>query len=149
VPETRIGGRYPHEMTRGDHDELVERILLLKGKVVLSGYQHPSYQPLESCGWLRRSYNVPAYSSDARSRRVEQLWLSPTVLGREPSATDRRRSAAYRTHLTRVKSTEAALAEAIRRLRLQSGRVTISAVASMVGISRQHVSKRYRHLLTP
>jgi CRP-like cAMP-binding protein len=92
---------------------------------------------------------VIAHSSDTRAKRVERLRRSPTVLGREPSATDRRRSAAYRTHLARVKSTEAALAEAIRRLRLQSERVTISAVASMVGISRQHVSKRYRHLLTP
>jgi DNA adenine methylase len=131
------------------HDDLVERILLLKGKVVLSGYQHPSYQPLESCGWIRRSYNTPAYSSDTRSRRVEQLWLLPAVLGREPSATDRMRRGAYRTHLSRVKSAEAALTRAIRRLRLQDERVTISAVASMVGMSREHVSRRYRHLIIP
>jgi DNA adenine methylase len=149
LQDTRIGGRYPHEMTRGDHDELVQRILRVKGKVVLSGYQHPSYRPLESCGWIRRSYDVPAYSSDARSRRVEQLWLSPTVLGREPTAADRMRSGAYRTHLTRVKTAEAALMAAIGRLRLQEERVAISAVASMVGMSREHVSRRYQHLFTP
>lgn len=117
--ETRIGGRYPHEMTRGDHDELVQRILRLKGKVVLSGYQHPSYQPLESCGWIRRSYDVVAYSSDTRTRRVEQLWLSPTVLGRKSSSAERMRAGAYRTHRSRVASTESVLRATIRRLATQ------------------------------
>jgi DNA adenine methylase len=146
VPESRIGGHYLHEMTRCDHDDLIRQILRVKGKVVLSGYQHPSYKPLESCGWVRRSYEVPAYSSDTRSRRVEQLWLSPTVLGREPSGVDRMRSGAYRTHHHRVKSAETQLTTAIIRLQLQDERVTISAVASMVGMSREHVSRRYRHL---
>jgi hypothetical protein len=105
---TRVCGRYPHEMTRHDHDEPVERILGLKGMVVLSGYQHPAYQPLEACGWRGRSYNVAAYSSDARTRRVEQIWLSPTALGRQPSAADRMRRGAYQAHLVQVKSTEKA-----------------------------------------
>jgi DNA adenine methylase len=148
LQDTRIGGRYSHEMTRGDHEELVERILLVKGMVILSGYQHPSYQPLESCGWLRRSYDVVAYSSDTRTRRIEQLWLSPTVLGRNPSSADRMRTGAFRTHRSRVKSTEAVLTAAIRRLRLKDERVTISAVASMVSMSREHVSRRYKHLFT-
>jgi DNA adenine methylase len=132
LEDTRIGGRYSHEITRRDHDELVERLLRLKGMVVLSGYQHPSYQPLESCGWQRRSYNVIAHSSDTRTRRVEQLWLSPTVLDRKLSGADRMRSGAYRTHVARVKSAEAALTTAITRLRLHDERVTISAVVSMV-----------------
>ncbi len=149
VPETRIGGHYPNEMTRSDHDELIQRILCVKGMVVLSGYAHPSYQPLESCGWIRRSYDVVAYSSDTRTRRVEQLWLSPTVLGRKSSSTDRMRSGAYQTHRSRVKSTESVLTAAIGRLRLNDERVTISAVASMVSMSREHVSRRYKHLFTP
>jgi hypothetical protein len=33
-------------------------------------------------------YDVIALSSDSRSRRVEQLWLSPTVLDRESSGAD-------------------------------------------------------------
>jgi DNA adenine methylase len=147
--DTRNGGGYSFEMTRGDHSDLVERLLQLKGMVILSGYDHPSYQLLESCGWRRRPYNVIAHSSDTRSRRVEQLWLSPTLLGRKPSSADRMRSGAYRTHRSRVKSAEAALTAAIRRLRLQDERVTISAVASMVSMSREHVSRRYRHLFTP
>jgi DNA adenine methylase len=148
VPSTRICDRYPHEMTQGDHEELVQRLLRVRGMAVLSGYRHPAYQPLEACGWRRRSYDVVAYSSDTRAPRVEQIWLSPAALGSRPSATDRRRGAAYRTHRARVTSTEAALTEAIRRLRQKDERVTISGVASTVGISREHVSKRYRHLFT-
>jgi DNA adenine methylase len=148
LQDTRVAGHYPHEMSRQDHDDLMDRLLRLKGMVVLSGYLHAAYEPLEACGWQRRSYKVTAYSSDNRSQRVEQLWLSPTAIGREPSATDRRRGAAYRTHLARVKSTEAALTEAIRQLRQKDKRVTISGVASTVGISREHVTKRYRHLFT-
>jgi DNA adenine methylase len=149
VPETRIGGHYPHEMTRAGHDDLVDRLLQIKGMVVLSGYAHPSYQPLEACGWVRRSYKVIAHSSDSRTRRVEQLWLSPTVLDRKLSGPDRMRSGAYRTHHSRVKTAEAALTVAIRRLRLHDERVTISAVASMVGMTREHVSRRYRHFFIP
>jgi DNA adenine methylase len=29
--DTRTGGRYPHEMTRRDHDELIQGILLVTG----------------------------------------------------------------------------------------------------------------------
>lgn len=147
--DTRTGGGYAFEMAQGDHFELVERLLQLKGMVILSGYLHPSYQPLESSGWTRLSYNVVAYSSDTRTRRIEQLWLSPTVLGRKPSSLDRMRTGAYRTHRSRVKCTEAALTAAIHRLRLKDERITISAVASMVKMSREHVSRRYKHLFIP
>jgi DNA adenine methylase len=69
LQDTRISGRYSHEMAQGDHSELVERLLQLKGMVILSGSQHPSYQPLEASGWRRRSYNVAAYSSDTRTKK--------------------------------------------------------------------------------
>jgi DNA adenine methylase len=133
-------------MTRSDHEELVERLLRVKSMVVLSGYWHPSYQPLEGCGWVSLSYDVPAYSSDTRSRRVEQLWVSPSVLDQNPSAVDRMRSGAYRTHLARAKNTEAILLSAIRRLETKGERVTIAAVASLASVSHEHVSRRYRHL---
>jgi DNA adenine methylase len=113
---------------------------------VLSGYQHPSYRPLEGSGWVNLSYDVPAYSSDTRSRRIEQLWLSPSVLDKNPSAVDRMRSGAYRTHLARAQNTEAVLLSAIRRLQTNGERVTIAAAASMATVSHEHVSRRYRHL---
>lgn len=146
LQDTRAGGRYLHEMTRSDHDDLVQRLLRVKGMVVLSGYQHPAYEPLEACGWVRKSFNVTAYSSDSRTRRNEQLWLSPSAVGQKPSGADRMRGGAYQTHHSRSESTEVKLAEAIRLWRLKGERVTISGVAAMVGVSREHVSKRYRHL---
>jgi DNA adenine methylase len=144
--ETRIGGRYPHEMTPPEHDDLVQRLLRLKGMVVLSGYMHPAYEPLEVCGWLRRPYGVIACSSDKRAKRIEQLWLSPTAIGRKSTGRDRMRSGAYQSHLVRVKSTEKALIGAIQRLRLSGQRPTMTATASLIGMSLEHVSRRYRHL---
>jgi hypothetical protein len=41
---------------------------------------------------------------------------------------------------------EKALLGAIHRLRLSDQRVTMTAVASMVGISLEHVCRRYRYL---
>jgi DNA adenine methylase len=146
--ETRIGGRYPHEMTRSDHDELIQRILMVKGMVVLSGYQHASYKPLEACGWVRRSCKVIAHSSDKRSRRVEQLWLSPAVIGRSPNGHNRMQGGAYWTNLARVRATEEALRAAIERLRTNQERVTIAGVGAIVGMSREHLSRRYQHLFT-
>jgi DNA adenine methylase len=146
VQATRVSGQYPCEMTRGDHDDLVQRVLCMKGMVVLSGYQHPSYRPLESCGWVNLSYGAPAYTSDTRSRRVEQLWLSPSVLDKNPSVVDRMRSGAYQTHLARAKNREAILLSAIRRLETKGERVTIAAAASMSRVSHEHVSRRYSHL---
>ena len=145
--DTRVGGRYTHEMNRRDHDELIERVLLLRGLVILSGYQHASYKPLESCGWVRRSCQVRAHSSDKRSRRTEQIWLSPAVVDRSgPNGRNRMQGGAFWTNLTRVRGTEEALRAAMERLRANRQRVTIAGVARAVGMTREHVSKRYRHL---
>ena len=38
----------------------------LKGFVVLSGYDHAAYAPLERAGWRRKEFDVPAYTSDKR-----------------------------------------------------------------------------------
>ena len=48
VPETRVGGGYTYEMTRADHEDLVEILQAVKGKVMLSGYQNDLYDGL---GW--------------------------------------------------------------------------------------------------
>ena len=88
---TRKGGGYLHEMTESDHEELVQRLLRLKGMVVLSGYNHGTYAPLETAGWRRIDFET-ACSAAARTRgtgilgegaarskqpRVESVWLSP------------------------------------------------------------------------
>jgi hypothetical protein len=94
--------------------------------VILSGYQHPAYRPLERCGWIRRSCKVIAHSSDKRSRRVEQLWLSPAVVGRSSKGRNRMQGGAFWTNLARVRATEEGLRATIERLRTNQDRVTIA-----------------------
>jgi len=91
VPATRKNGNYVHEMTESDHEEFVQRLLKLKGMVVLSGYNHGIYSPLETAGWQRIDFETACYAAArtrgtgilgegaARSKqpRVESVWLSP------------------------------------------------------------------------
>jgi len=93
VPETRRHGKYKHEMTLADHEELVKLLLQVKGKIVLSGYQHSVYEPLEQAGWQRYDYETVCYAA-GRTRatgilgegaakrmqpRTESVWVSPTA----------------------------------------------------------------------
>lgn len=51
VLETRKGGGYAHEADDQHHQALVQLLLDIQGKAVLSGYDHPLYKPLEEAGW--------------------------------------------------------------------------------------------------
>lgn len=87
ISETRRDGRYKHEMTAEDHQELVEILLKVKGKVVLSGYAHPIYEPLEQAGWSRNDFETCCYASGRtretsnlpkeQLKRIESVWISP------------------------------------------------------------------------
>lgn len=84
IADTRTGTGercgYLHELTDNDHRDLVAALRGLKGMAVLSGYDHPIYAPLDADGWQRAEFDVPAYTSAARSRRTERLWLSPNCV---------------------------------------------------------------------
>ena len=96
IPETRKAGGYTHEMSAEDHQELVTLLLSLKGKVVLSGYNHPNYDPLEQAGWERYDFHTACYvagrtrSSGLQGKgkalekqgRVESFWIKPCAKGR-------------------------------------------------------------------
>lgn len=69
--DTRRGGRYKHEMKNEDHEELIECLKSLKGKVIVSGYSHPIY---ESLGWKRE---VKQARADKAGLREEVLWIKP------------------------------------------------------------------------
>jgi DNA adenine methylase len=58
VLSTRKTKAYRHEMTDDDHAELVELLLNMKGKAVLSGYSNLIYEPLESSGWARHDFKA-------------------------------------------------------------------------------------------
>lgn len=87
VLETRRDGKYTHEMTLEDHQDLVQILLQLKGKAILSGYAHPVHQPLEAAGWERRDFETTC-TTTGRTRgsrhltreqlkRIESVWVSP------------------------------------------------------------------------
>lgn len=82
VPATRRSGGYSHELTAEDHEELVGRVLELQGTAIVSGYDHPIYEPLVDAGFARHEFGVwstAAQRSESRDRdrRVEVVWASP------------------------------------------------------------------------
>lgn len=54
ITETRKQKKsYEHEMTDEQHIKLVETLIKVKGKVILSGYDHPIYDRLMDNGWKK------------------------------------------------------------------------------------------------
>ena len=96
VPGTRKAGGYTHEMTAEDQQELVSLLLRLKGKVVLSGYNHEIYALLEQSGWIRYDFHTACHASGRtrnsglqgkgkvleKQSRIESLWVKPYSEGR-------------------------------------------------------------------
>jgi DNA adenine methylase len=91
VLDTRVDKEvYANEMTLDDHRRLVETLLQVKGKVVLSGYDHPVYRPLEEVGWVKLARKTTCHatgrtrssgiigegSARAKVPRVEVLWVN-------------------------------------------------------------------------
>jgi DNA adenine methylase len=88
VPETRSAGQYTYELTQADHERLTKRLLSLKGRALLSGYEHEVYRPLEESGWRRLEWEATAMAagttrfnqaSDFDRSRTECLWIHPRV----------------------------------------------------------------------
>lgn len=92
VAETRKSGGYEHECSDDFHARLVTLLLAVKGAVVLSGYAHPIYEPLEAAGWHRTDIRTACHAAGkirisgmqgaggalAKVPRVESVWVSPT-----------------------------------------------------------------------
>jgi DNA adenine methylase len=91
VPDTRrLGQAYRYDMTLDDHKDLVNLLLQIKGKAMLSGYRHEVYEPLEKAGWKRIDFPTACYAV-GRTRhtkilgegsalmmqpRVESVWIN-------------------------------------------------------------------------
>lgn len=103
APETRINEKvYKVDQQLQHHKSLVDLLLERSAAVVLSGYDHSVYQPLEDAGWER--INLRSYSSAAaRNRncktrgegallkyvpRVEVIWRSPRAVELLPLTAD-------------------------------------------------------------
>ncbi len=100
VSSTRSGGKYKHEMNDKDHEELVNILLNLQGKVMLSGYNHPIYNPLEQAGWNRIGYKTACHAvgrtrgtgiqgegiAMKKQARTESIWLNPQTMASRKSS---------------------------------------------------------------
>lgn len=58
IMDTRLGGEYRHEVDDDHHRQLVELLLECPSKVMLSGYKHEIYLPLEDAGWRRFDFEI-------------------------------------------------------------------------------------------
>ncbi len=67
---------YDHCLTDAQHEQLVERVVTLKGKVVLSCYPHPLYEALLQHGFQRQTWTTLCRSAPCawRLRRTEHLY---------------------------------------------------------------------------
>jgi len=75
VSGTRKSGKYSHEMTNRDHQELVQVCLEYPGSVMLSGYENEIYSPLEKNGWDKVSFKIACRLSNKKSLpRTEVVW---------------------------------------------------------------------------
>jgi len=75
VLSTRSRGNagYANELTDGDHNELVDVLLSIKGSAILSGYSSQAYIKLEREGWTTLSTEVETMSGV----REEVVWIKP------------------------------------------------------------------------
>ena len=155
IPEARVSGKYRHELTHRDHRGIVDCVLAMRGMIVLSGYDHETYKPLERAGWKRVDYHVRTHASDYRARRVESIWLSPSAANQSEnrkfflSPTGRMSEGAHRSHQVRVEASTKRVLRAIAKFRATGKRVTISSIGRATDLSREHLSRNYKHLFKP
>lgn len=93
TPGERRSGTYQCELSESDHADLVEQLLALRGRAILSGYHNEIYRPLERAGWRRRDFDVCSTAAKAVGgkfqRRTESVWCSfppPSKRRRRPKA---------------------------------------------------------------
>ena len=72
----------PYSMSEDDHRRLVRVLLTIRGKALLSGYDHEIYRPLERAGWhkkrVRRMLSAanPHHTGPRRRYQYEYLWFN-------------------------------------------------------------------------
>jgi DNA adenine methylase len=93
ILEARRSGEYDHEMSVEDHQDLIDMILHMKGKILISGYPHPVYFQLDANGWDRYEFDLAcqtvgktrgtglkgkgsSFKDGRKQRRTDCLWLN-------------------------------------------------------------------------
>jgi DNA adenine methylase len=78
MPETRHGNKaatYAHEMTPEDHAALLDVLLAIKGKAMLSGYAATLYDD-KLKDWRREELKTKAHMSNSGEERIEVIWFN-------------------------------------------------------------------------
>lgn len=65
---------YQHEMSFSDHEILLNKLIRLRGKVVISGYDNELYNDILS-GWIKRETQSRAASQRGATVRTECIWI--------------------------------------------------------------------------
>jgi DNA adenine methylase len=80
VMDSRADARhgYRFEMADSDHEELLTFLAGLQGFVVISAYEHPIYQRLETLGWQKSNQETLVMQNRTG---VEALWMNPAAAG--------------------------------------------------------------------
>lgn len=74
----KTGRIYRHEMSNEDHEKLLNVLLELDGKVILSGYDSELYQDYLS-SWKCTKTKARISSGRGTDTRIECLWISPNA----------------------------------------------------------------------
>jgi DNA adenine methylase len=78
--ETRVTtSDYQHEMTREDHQSLLDVLTGIEGKFMLSGYPSPMYDNMARIyNWRYVDFDLPnnASSKKEKERKIERVWMN-------------------------------------------------------------------------
>ena len=143
----KSGGVYRHEMSNDDHEQLLKKLKNLDGAVVLSGYPIELYNDL-LFDWKLEQKQSRISAGSGTGLRTECVWLNPQCVDKLKAGglgIHHTSHAAYITHHLRTEKTETAIVAAIDSLAESGKTISKKAVAEIVGISREQVSRRYSH----
>jgi DNA adenine methylase len=89
VLDTRTGGKqYEKEMTNDDHIAFVSNMLTIRGKVMISGYDHEVYAPLVDAGWARIDVDVATTAGLSKAKALEQRLTGERLYGARERRTE-------------------------------------------------------------
>ena len=70
---------YKHECVDEFHENLIQKLLTIKGSCMVSGYNHPIYQKLEDNGWQTIHFETISYTGKFKDgttgKRTETIWI--------------------------------------------------------------------------
>jgi hypothetical protein len=100
------------------------------------------------CNWTYDNRNqIGNYSIKEKGvMGFESISSDLDISERKAEIKRRQRDGAKHTHLIRKQKTEKAIIKAIHQLKTDGKKVTKSAVGRLAGVSRETISRRYRHL---